>query len=156
MRAIGPIMGMFLVAGAMLFAYTALPQESPNRAVTANQPTETIVLQAVTATNGLTYYITMVRGSEWAACALPSKFYDLMALMPAPDKWNTRMSYEESSGSCVQADDLDLVLVGPAQNVSGALTVSFRDRQDVHASLAWYISCEAIPPVATQFCRGQE
>lgn len=141
----------------MLFVVAlALPQESPKVQQSPNAPVERIRFEEVLATNGLTYYITMVRGSQWAACALPSKFYDLMALMPVSEKWSTRMSLEETSGACVQADDLDLVLVGPAQNVSGALTVSFRDRQDVHSTLAWYISCRAIPPVAELFCRGTE
>ncbi len=140
----------------LLVVALALPQESPKRAVTANQPVETIRFEEVIATNGLTYYITMVRGSQWAACEMPSRFYDLMALMPAPEKWETRMSFEETAGNCVQADDLDLVLVGPAQGVRGALTISFRDRKDVHSTLAWYISCRAIPPVAEFFCRGAE
>ncbi len=107
----------------------------------------------VEAADGTTLYITMVEG-VWGACRRVHKYVEQAALRQDVKRWTAKMEIEEVKGSCVQTQDLDLVLVGPS-DVPGTLAVSFRDRADVHATIAWFISCDAIPRVAEKFCERE-
>lgn len=126
-------------------------QEQPKRVLTPNESGAEILFQELDAADGSTLYMTMVEGSAWVACRGSKDYHVLNGLKENEKKWKDRIDLEEAKNACVQADDLDLVLVGPSQ-VKGTLAVSFQDRADVHRSLAWFIDCEALPRVAEVFC----
>ena len=135
----------------LLIAALALPQERPRVKQSANAPVMEVLFEELDAADGSTLYMTMIRGSGFVACRYASDFFTIKALRATPEKWKKRVDIEEEKNACVQADDLDLVLVGPGDK-KGTLTIAFRDRADVHSGLAWVIDCAAIPPAAEKIC----
>jgi len=138
----------------LLLTGIAWNQESPKRAATPNQPTETDIFEEHLATDGRSIWVTTVKGSDFVACKNMREYVPLNALKGSTD-WTDKVNLEEDLNRCVLADHGDLVYVQPADR-DGVLAVSFRGRADVHPSLAWFINCEALPRVADLVCSYAE
>jgi hypothetical protein len=87
----------------------------------------------------------------FAACRGSRDFWLMEGLRDDRDEWESTLEEKVELNRCVGTED-DLIVMGPS-GVPGAVAVSFRGRKDVHPSVAWYLSCEAIPTEAREaFC----
>jgi hypothetical protein len=138
-RAIKIALAVILAVFVWAFARTFLPaQEAEKRSA----------VQWLPAKDGSTLgQVTVAAG--FAACRGSKDFWLMQGLEGG--EWESTLEEKVEMNRCVGTED-DLIVLGPA-GIPGAVAVSFRNRADVHPSVAWYLSCEAIPREAREaFC----
>jgi hypothetical protein len=142
-RAIKIALAVIVAALVWAFARTFLPaQEAAGEKRSA--------VQWLPAKDGSTLgQVTVAAG--FAACRGSKDFWLMQGLREDRDEWASTLEEKVEMNRCIGTED-DLIVLGPA-GIPGAVAMSFRNRADVHPSVAWYLSCEAIPTAAREaFC----